>query len=218
MHKGPARIIIEGTSFANTQDIALALSKYPPFIGQKENHRYTTVISAKWGNFRDFPWGKDLIDFDPSEEQQAMKNYGTWVRLIEMQGLYNWIIDRFHVSTQQYQLQNNNNGCDFGWLEERFLKLGFHLVYVVQNEEALRKAIKNRERMNFADDIEAIAKEQNQYREIVKKSILPTLELDISMMSIQEAVGNISDWYDEIYSYTVPEYTEQEKIFLPSCS
>jgi len=211
------KIIVEGTDFANTKNIALALSEHPPLVSQSGYFPYTTVISAKWGNFRDFPWGKGLIDFDPIAENQAMKNYAIWVRLIELQGNYNWIIDRFHISTQRYQLQCNHNLCDFNWLEERLLKLGFHLVHIAQNEEALRRAIKRQKTINAEGDVETILQEQELLRKIVSKSKLPTLALDISEMSVQETIGNITDWFQKVNSNTHPENQQQEKIFLPSC-
>jgi hypothetical protein len=63
-----ANIIIEGTNWANTKDIALELSVNPRLVGKMGCQRYTAVISAMWGNFKDFPWGKNLIDFDPVDE------------------------------------------------------------------------------------------------------------------------------------------------------
>ena len=218
MSKGPAKIIIEGIEYTNSKSIALALSEYPQFVGPKEDHRFTTVISAKWGNFRDFPWGKGLIDFAPSEEKQVMKKYGTWAHLIELQGYYNWIIDRFHISAQCYQKQCNDHVCEFKWLEERFLKLGFHLVHVTQNSEAIERAIENQKIDNSKNRLEQIIKEQDLLRTIASKSILPKIELDISEMGVQEAVENITDWYEEVYSYTEVDNPETDKIFLPSCS
>ena len=50
-----ANIIIEGTSFASTKEIALELSVNPRLVGKMGCQRYTAVISAKWGNFKDFP-------------------------------------------------------------------------------------------------------------------------------------------------------------------
>ena len=217
MQTGPSKIIIEGTNYANTKKIALALSKYPQFIGQQENHRYTTVISAEWGNFRDFPWGKDLIGFDPNEKLQAMSNYSVWVRLIELQGIYNWIIDRFHITTKRYQWIMNKNECDFFWLEERLLKQGFHIVHMVQNEDELRQEIESRECNNIENEFSGAIREQKLSQEIVSASILPTFELDISGLSVQDIVKIITEWYEEVYSYTQPENQQPEKIFLPSC-
>ena len=99
----PVKIIIEGTDYANTKGIALGLSESHQLVDDIGYQRYTTVISTKWGNFKDFPWGKNLIAFDPNEKDQAMKNYGVWTYLIEVQGNYNWIIDCFHISAQVYQ-------------------------------------------------------------------------------------------------------------------
>ena len=218
MRTRPARIIIEGLDFAKPKEIALALSKSPGFIGQNEDHRFTSVISAKWGNFRDFPWGKGLIDFVPDEANQVMKNYGVWVRLIELQLHYNWIIDRFHITTQQYQLHTHNFACDFKWLEERFLKLGFHLVHTTLNETALQERVLRQNNDNGIPNIEEIFQLQNIAQEIVSNSILPHIELDISNLNIQATVANITDWYEEVYSYTPTDDHQSDRIFLPSCS
>lgn len=218
MSKGPARIIIEGTEYAHTKGISLALSEYPPFIGQKGDHRYTAVISVQWGNYKDFPWGAGLVDFDPSQETQAMNNYGVWVRLIEMQRLYHWIIDRFHITTQGFQLQTHDHVCDFTWLEERLLKLGFHLIHLVQNEGAIQQSISSRTDVNGRITTATVLQAQETAQAIVSKSILPKYELDISDLTIPEAVTSITDWYEEVSPYSSPDHQEPDKIFLPSCS
>ena len=158
-----------------------------------------------------------MIDFDTDEEELALKNYGIWTRLIELQRHFNWIIDRFHISTQQYQIQHNNNECDFNWLEERFLKLGFHLVYVYQSAEAMESKMVNLGLPDIKDEIEKLILEQDLLQEITSKSVLPTLELNISEKDIQETVDNIVDWFEEVSSYTPPEHSPLDKIFLPSC-
>jgi hypothetical protein len=209
MQKHLVKIIIEGIDQANTKGIALALSESPRLIDETSYRRYTSVISTKWGNFYDFPWGKNLVDFEPTEEDQAMKNYGVWVRLIELQRNYNWIIDRFHISTQQYQLQRNNHKCDFNWLEERFQNLGFHLVLVTQNADIVTRTIESHKKVKQAQDL---------LRKISSESLLPRLELDISEMNIQEIIESISGWYESVSSCSEAEDTPSSKIFLPSCS
>jgi hypothetical protein len=146
-----------------------------------------------------------------------LKNYGIWTRLIELQRHFNWIIDRFHISTQQYQIQHNENECDFNWLEERFLKLGFHLVYVSQSAEALESIITNQGITDINFEFEQVIHQQDILRDIASQSVLPTLELDISRMAIQDTVNNIVDWFEEVSSYTPPEHSPLDKIFLPSC-
>jgi hypothetical protein len=218
MQKQLVKIIIEGTDNANTRGIALALSQSPRLIDEKGYWPYTTVISTKWGNFKDFPWGENLIEFEPTEEDQAMKKYSVWARLIELQGNYNWIIDRFHISTQQYQLQFNNHNCDFNWLEERLLELGFHLILVTQSAESVTRSIANQEINNKNDEVDKVIQKQDLLRKIVSKSVLPRLELDISEMNIQETAESIIDWFESVSSYTQPEEMRINKIFLPSCS
>jgi len=163
-----AKIIVEGTEHAKTKEIALSLSDNTRICGDTGYQRYTAVISSKWGYFDDFPWGKKLIDYDPAEEDQAMKNFGIWARLIELQNEYNWTLDRFHISTQQYQFQCNNNSCDFNWLEEGFLKLGFHLVHVTQNADFLKSTLAN-------GSLEDIIREQEMIRHLIDRLFIPVL-------------------------------------------
>ena len=69
-----------------------------------------------------------------------METYQTWVRLFELQRYYSWIIDRFHISTQMYQLRRYGKHYDFSWLEERLLPLGFRLVFCNRTPESFAAA------------------------------------------------------------------------------
>jgi thymidylate kinase len=57
-----------------------------------------------------------------------MDTYATWTRLFELLPHYSWIVDRFHLSTMAYQQSAHARDIDFGWLEDRLLPLGFHVV------------------------------------------------------------------------------------------
>jgi len=56
-----------------------------------------------------------------------METYHTWTRLFELQRYYSWIIDRFHLSTQAYQLRQRRKLFDFRWLEQRILPVGLSI-------------------------------------------------------------------------------------------
>ena len=137
---------------------------------------------------------------------------------MEMQRLYHWIIDRFHITTQGYQLRTHDHVCDFTWLEGRLLKLGFHLIHLVQNESAIQQSISSRGDVNGGVKTGTALQAQETAQAIVSKSILPKYELDISELTIPEAVISITDWYEEVSPYTSPDHQEPDKIFLPSCS
>jgi hypothetical protein len=209
------RIIIEGTDYAGTKDIALALSKHPRIVGRSWERCFTSVISAKWCSFTKFPWGDKLIDFTPEEEAQAMQNYRTWVSLIELQRHTGWIIDRFHLSTCQYQLQHYQAEQEFDWLEERMRKLCFHQVLVTQEPEALREAIKNSSEAAQQLKFDTAIESQSLLRQLASASILPTIELVVSENDTQKTADLIADWVEAVGGNIPPDDYAIDGVILP---
>ncbi len=210
------RIIIEGTDFAGTKEIALALSKHPKIVGRSWERCFTSVISAKWCSFTEFPWGDKLIDFKPEEKAQAMQNYRIWVSLIELQRHTGWIIDRFHLSTCQYQLHHYHVEHDFDWLEERMKKLCFHQILVTQEPEALRKSISNSSKISQHAKFDAIIQEQNLLRQLASASNLPTIELEVSENDTHKTTDMIANWIVEVGGNIPPEDYAIDGVILPS--
>lgn len=115
MMKLSPKIILEGTRLTHKTEIAFALNEHPRIVGPRKYRYHSPIISAEWCGFTNFPWGRGLINFDPSEEGLALETYHTWVRLFELQRYYSWIVDRFHISTQIFQSSRNNKDYDFTW-------------------------------------------------------------------------------------------------------
>jgi len=129
-----------------------------------------------------------------------METYRTWVHLFELQRYYSWIVDRFHLSTQMYQLQKYGKLYDFSWLEDRLLPLGFHLVFCTRSADSFVAARTERLKVSGNpgqyDNLQSFVEEQELMRGLVSKSILPTLEVDVSDGDIQAAVGKVADWLE----------------------
>ena len=210
------RIIIEGTDFAGTKEIALALSQHPRIVGRSWERCFTTVVSAKGCSFTKFPWGDKLIDFNPNEEAQAMQNYRTWVSLIELQRHTGWIIDRFHLSTCKYQLQRYRAEHDFDWLEERMKKLCFHQILVTQEPGALCEAIRNAGKKSQHVKFDTIIQEQKLLRQLASASTLPTIELEVSENDTQKTANEIADWIEEVGGNIPPKDYALDRVILPS--
>ena len=79
--------------------------------------------------------------------------------------------------------------------------LGFHLVFCVRTPESFSEARKERLKVSGNpaqyDNLQVFIDEQAVFRQVVKKSILPSMELDISHVSIPAAVNSIADWLEE---------------------
>ena len=195
------KIILEGTRLTFKTDIAFALNEHPRIVGPRKYRYHSPLISAEWCAFMDFPWGRGLINFEPQEEARAMATYQTWVRLFELLRYYSWIVDRFHTSTQAYQLRTRDKFYDFQWLEERLLPLGFRLVFCTRTPESFEAA--RRERLKVSgnpsqyDDLQVFVKEQELMHRLISKSILPTLSVDVSDNDVPGAVEKIADWLEQ---------------------
>ncbi len=203
------KVILEGTRLTLKTDIAFALNEHPRVVGPRKYRYHSPIISAEWCGFTNVPWGRGLINFAPQEEDIALETYRTWARLIELQRYYSWIVDRFHISTQAYQLRAHGKRYDFGWLEDRLRPLGFRLVFCTRTPESFEAARAERVKVSGYpaqyDDLSVFVAEQERIRGFVETSSLPTLEVDISDNDVARATDDIADWLVETGGLHVPE-------------
>jgi hypothetical protein len=203
------KIILEGTRLTLKTDIAFALNEHPRVVGPRKYRYHSPLISAEWCGFTNVPWGRGLINFAPEEEAMALETYATWARLFELERYYSWIVDRFHISTQAYQLQAHNRRYDFGWLEDRLRPLGFRLVFCTRTPESFEAARAERLKVSGNpkqyDDLSLLVGEQERMRELVRASTLPTLELDVSDSDVAAAADRVADWLEATGGLYAPE-------------
>jgi hypothetical protein len=195
------KVILEGTRLTYKTEIAFTLNEHPRIVGPRKYRYHSPLISAEWCAFTNFPWGRGLINFDPSEEALAMETYHTWARLFELLRYYSWIVDRFHISTRAYQLRRHGLDYPFRWLEQRLQPLGFRLVFVTRSLESFAAAREERLKVSGNpaqyDELGSFIEEQELMRRLVSESILPCLELDISDNDVPQAAERIADWLEE---------------------
>jgi len=194
------KVILEGTRLTFKTEIAFTLNEHPRVVGPRRYRYHSPIISAEWCGFTNFPWGRGLINFEPQEEPLAMETYRTWARLFELLRYYSWIVDRFHISTQVYQWRTYGTLYEFRWLEERLLPLGFRLVFCTRTPESFAAAREERLKVSGNpvqyDDLQAFMEEQEQFREMISRSLLPTLEVDISDNDVPAATERIAEWLE----------------------
>lgn len=200
MPKLTPKIILEGTRLTRKTDLALALNEHPRIVGPRRYRYHSPVISAEWCGFTSEPWGRGPINFEPGtdEEPRALEVFDTWVRLIELQPHYSWIIDRFHLSAKAYQLTTRRHTLDFSALEARLRALDVHVVLCTRREGTWEVA--RGERLVVSgnpaqyDDLDAFRREQELFRRMAWESILPVLELDTTDDDIGVLCNRIADW------------------------
>ncbi|MBC7879217.1 MAG: hypothetical protein H7Y59_18765 [Anaerolineales bacterium] len=200
MPKLTPKIILEGTRLTFKTDIAFALNEHPRIVGPRKYKYHSPLISAEWCTFTNFPWGRGPINFEPQEESLAMETYSTWARMFELQRYYSWIVDRFHLSTRAYQLTTHKKDYDFHWLEERLMPLGFHIVFLTRTAESFEAARAERLKVSGNpsqyDNLDVFIEEQELMRRLVRESMLPIFELDISNNTVETATEHIADWME----------------------
>ena len=194
------KVILEGTRLTFKTEIAFELNEHPRLVGPRKYRYPSPIISAEWCTCTNYPWGRGPINFGPDEEDRAMETYTTWARLFELQKYYSWIVDRFHISTQAYQKQAHNRDYDFRWLEERLLPLNFRIVFCTRTPESFGAARQERLKVSGNpsqhDDLGPFLREQELMHELVSRSMLPSLTLDISDNNISAAVERVADWVE----------------------
>ena len=130
-----------------------------------------------------------------------MAVFDTWVRLIELQPHYSWIIDRFHLSARAYQLVEHRLDVDFAALEARLRALDVHIVLCTRREGTWETA--RAERLLVSgnpsqyDDLSRFVSDHALLRRLAAESILPVLELDTSDGDIDAACERVADWMSE---------------------
>ena len=209
MSKLTPKVILEGTRLTFKTDIAFELNEHPRFTGPRKYRYHSPLISAEWCTFTNYPWGRGLINFTPEEEAQAMETYQTWVRLFELNRYYSWVVDRFHISTQMVQRLTYGKDYDFTWLEERLLPLHFRLIFCTRSPESFAAAREERLKVSGNprqyDDLELFKREQEVLEELVSRSLLPVLRVDISDNDVPRAVNSIVDWMAATGGLEMPE-------------
>ena len=192
------KIILEGTRLTHKTDLAFALNDHPRIVGPRRYRYHSPLISAEWCAFSPFPWGRGPINFEAADEGRAMEVYATWARMFELMPYYSWIVDRFHLSTIACQKSERGVEYDFGWLEDRLLPLGFHLVLCLRRPETFEAARAKRLEVSGKpdqyDDLDVVVREQELLRGLAHRSRLPLLELDVSDDDVEGACDRVADW------------------------
>ena len=208
MPKMCPKIVLEGTRLTHKTEIAFALNEHPRIVGPRKYRYHSPLVSAEWCGFTNVPWGRGLINFLPEEEALAMETYRTWLHLFGLLRYYSWIVDRFHISTQAYQLKAHGKEYDFRWLEEGLVELGFRLVFCTRKPDSFTAARVERLKVSGNpgqyDDLGIFVEEQSLIRRLVEASALPVLELDVSSGDVGRAADRIADWLEETGGLWMP--------------
>lgn len=195
------KLIIEGTRLTGKTDLALALNEHPRIVGVRKYRYHSPIVSAEWNGFVKSPYGSSLIDFDAAHETLALRAYQIWLSLFELYRYYSWIIDRFHISTQMWQAAYHGKRYDFEWLESRLAGLGFRLILCWRDPQSFAKARALRLQISSNpsqyNDLSIFIREQEIFQQLVARSAIPKLLVDVTDRSLEQQIDCIADWLEE---------------------
>jgi hypothetical protein len=99
-------------------------------------------LSRRSGTASPIAYGASLINFESHQEELVPEAYRTWAKLFELYRYYSWVVDRFHISTQAWQLIYAKRHCDFTWLETRFGEGGISTHILLATPRLIRRSSK----------------------------------------------------------------------------
>lgn len=198
MGKWTPKVILEGTRLTNKTETAFELSEHPRLVGPRKYRYHSPLVSGEWCGFTNKPWGRSLINYLPEEEQLAKETFEQWLGLFERLRYYSWIVDRFHLSTQAYQIKTYGRVMSFEDLEARLAALNFRMVLLTRQNDSFEAARKERLKVSGNpkqyDDLRIFIKEQDHLRSLAKQSKLIWTEIDVTSLTPNEAADTITDW------------------------
>jgi hypothetical protein len=196
------KILLEGTHLTLKTDIAFALAEHVDIIGHRRHRWHIPLISAEWQTRSDVQPtksapGRNMIDFWVEDEAWATECFETYLRLLELNRDYYWIIDRFHISTLAYQRQVYCRELDLSWVDRRLAALGVVLVHCHRAPHTFAAARDQRltysENPHNYDDLEVFIREQQLMAQIVSQSVMPSMTVDVSDEDVARVASEIID-------------------------
>lgn len=187
-------IIIEGPRITRKTELASLIA----------SNFNATLISAEWHIFHE-PYqpyiGPTLINIIPSYAGIINGTYYYLARIMQVFRYQHFVLDRFHISAQFFQKKFRNYEIDFSWLEDMLIPLDARIVLCTRNPETYEDALQRRLSQSthpelYPSNAEEFRKDQEIYRELVRKSRLKSLEVDVTHGNLEQIIQKISRWIE----------------------
>jgi len=192
MQKKPQHLIFEGVELAGKSFI----------ISQIYNLLEPTLSSANPRLLDGCHWFNcDVGVFGAPEGKDVIKNYLKIAKNLKHKHL---IFEKFHIADQVYNKIYNNKDINYNGVEKKLKKLEFKIIFlhINEDEELFKKRLQDR--LNLYPHYERIAgtpkdyiKQQKIFAEYIKKSNLPTLTVNSSLLPDEKIIKQIMSWLEK---------------------
>ena len=204
------KILLEGTHLTRKTDVAFALAEHVEIVGHRKRRWHIPLISAEWETRSDkqptkAEPGRSMIDFLDRDEPWMYECYEAYVRLLELNRDYYWIVDRFHISTIAFQRQMRQRHVELDWVDRRLARLGFVLIHLWRRPDTFEEARAHRltysENRHRYEDFSIFAEEQHIMSELVSRSAMTARRIDVSDGDVPRIAQEVIDWVKAIGAF-----------------
>jgi len=197
------KILLEGTHLTRKTDVAFALAEHPDVIGHRMRRWHIPLMSAEWETRSGAPPtkanpGRSMIEFREEDLDWVLDCYDAHLHLLELHRDHYWVIDRFHISTVSHQRLRYGREVRLDWVDERLRDLGFALVHCWRDPKTFAAARDHR--LTYSEnparyhDLDLFVAEQATMEELVAKSTLPSLTVDVSDGDVDRIAADVIAW------------------------
>ncbi|MFA5127049.1 MAG: hypothetical protein WC465_03575 [Patescibacteria group bacterium] len=185
------KLIFEGAELSGK---SFVMSQVYNFLEPKYNSGGRILDGCHWFNC-------DVGLFGTAFGQATLNKY---VEIFEELSGLNLLIEKFHISEAVYQQIYNNQAFDFSIIEKRLASLGAKIILTTfaEDEELIKKRLQDRINLyphyqRVAQEPRAYLHQQTVFLDLLKKSSLPVLLLDSSVLPNPKIIGEILHFIGE---------------------
>jgi len=190
--KNGHKLIFEGVELSGK---SFLMNQIYDFLEKKYNSHTKILNGCHWFNsdvgIFGTKYGKDIID--------------RYVEMAEIMYEKNIMFEKFFISDQVYHSLYQNQILDYSRVENRLLELGTKIIFctVEPNEKLFEKRLDDRLSLykhygRVAQAPKDYIKQQEKFKEIIVKTKLPVLNVDLTILPNETEVQKILSWIGEL--------------------
>lgn len=187
----PQHLIFEGVELAGKSFI---ISKIYDLLEPSLNSNTGLLDGCQWFNC-------DVGIFGSKQGRPIIINYIKMAKTLRDRHI---IFEKFHIADKVYNKIYNNTVLNYKKTEKQLKKLGFKIIFLSVKEDEKIFEQRLSERLKLYPHYKRIAQtpsryiyQQKIYKETLKNTALPVLEVDSSQLPSEKIIKDIMSWIEK---------------------
>ena len=187
----PHHLIFEGAELSGKSWL---MSQVYNHLEPKYNQNKNILDGCHWFNC-------DVGVFGLPEGQKVIEGY---ISIFQALSQKNIIVEKFHLADKIYNKLYTSQDIDYQSIEETLLGLDFKIIFVTFPADIVKLQKRIKDRLNLYPHYSRILKkaewylqQQELYRQRLKKSQLPYLEIKTDELPDEKLLGMVLEWIGE---------------------